>query len=85
MKKMAGTIDEEYDLRLESPFLKKEMDGLSLKGGYEVAWDNGTNAELIPDHVKQARQVETSYSPTMPREPSRNNIWARSSASGGST
>ena len=27
--------------------LKKEMDGLSFKGGYEVAWDDVTNAELF--------------------------------------
>ena len=25
--------------------LKKEMDGLSFKGGYEVGWDDVTNAE----------------------------------------
>ena len=41
--------------------LQKEMDGLSYKGGYEVAWDDATNAELIPDLVKQARQVEMGY------------------------
>ena len=38
--------------------LKKEMDGLSFKGGYEVAWDDVTNAELVPALVKAARQVE---------------------------
>ena len=38
--------------------LQKEMDGLSFKGGYEVAWDDVTNAELIPDLIRQARQVE---------------------------
>ena len=38
--------------------LQKEMDGLSFKGGYEVAWDYVTNAELIPDLVKKAREVE---------------------------
>ena len=35
--------------------LKKEMDGLSFKGGYEVAWDDATNAEFIPALVKNAR------------------------------
>ena len=37
------------------------MDGLSFKGGYEVAWDDVTNAELIPELVKNARQVEMGY------------------------
>ena len=41
--------------------LKKEMDGLSFKGGYEVAWDDVANAELVPELVKQARQVEMGY------------------------
>ena len=41
--------------------LQKEMDGLLFKGVYELAWDDVTNAELIPDLVKQARQVEMSY------------------------
>ena len=70
--------------------MKKEIDGLSFKGGYEVAWDDVTDAELIPDLVKQARQVEIGYFQKlgftiMPQELSRNNIWERSSASGGST
>ena len=38
--------------------MKKEMDGLSFKGGYEVAWDDVTNAELIPGLAKGAQQVE---------------------------
>ena len=41
--------------------MKREMDGLSFKSGYEVAWDGVTNAELIPDLVKKARQVEMGY------------------------
>ena len=41
--------------------LQKEMGGLSFEGGYEVAWDDLTNAELIPDLVKQARQVDMGY------------------------
>ena len=41
--------------------LKKEMDGLSFKGGYGVAWDDETNAELIPELIKNARQVEMGY------------------------
>ena len=41
--------------------LQKEMDGLSFKGGYEVAWDDVTNAELIPDLIRKARQVEMGY------------------------
>ena len=28
--------------------LQNEMDGLSFKGGYEAAWDDVNNAELIP-------------------------------------
>ena len=38
--------------------LQKEMGGLSFKGGYEVAPDDVTNAEFIPDLVRQARQLE---------------------------
>ena len=41
--------------------MKKEMDGLSLKGGYEGAWDDVTNAELVPELVRAARQVEMGY------------------------
>ena len=41
--------------------MQKEMDGLSFNGGYEVAWDDVTTAELIPDLVEQARQVEMGY------------------------
>ena len=31
--------------------LQKEMDGLLYKGDCEVAWDDVTNTELIPDLV----------------------------------
>ncbi len=41
--------------------LKKEMDGLSFKNGYEMAWDDVTNAELLPDLVKKARETEMGY------------------------
>ena len=41
--------------------LKKELHGLTFKGGYEVAWDDVTNAELVPELVKAARQVEMGY------------------------
>jgi hypothetical protein len=41
--------------------LQKEMDGLAFKSGYEVAWDDVTNAELIPELVKKAREVEMGY------------------------
>ena len=34
--------------------LKKEMDGLSFRGGHETAWDDVTNASLLPDLVKKA-------------------------------
>ena len=37
------------------------MDGLVYKGGYEVAWDDVTNAELLPDLIKKAREVEMDY------------------------
>jgi hypothetical protein len=33
--------------------LKKEMDGLAFKSGYEVAWDDVSNAELLPELVKK--------------------------------
>ena len=41
--------------------MKKELDGLTFNGGYEVAWDDVTNAELVPELVKAARQVEMGY------------------------
>ena len=41
--------------------MQKEMNGLSFKGGYEVAWDDVTNAEFLPDLVKKARAVEMGY------------------------
>ena len=31
--------------------MKKEMDGLSFEGVYEVTWDDVTNAELGPELV----------------------------------
>ena len=37
------------------------MDGLAFKGGYEVAWDDVTNAELLPELIKKAREVEMGY------------------------
>ena len=37
------------------------MNGFSLKGGYDVAWDDVTDAELRPDLVKKARDVEMGY------------------------
>ena len=37
------------------------MDGLAFKGVYEVAWDDVTNAELLPELIKQAREVEMGY------------------------
>ena len=37
------------------------MDGLSYKGGYEAAWDDVSNAELLPHLVKEARKVEMEY------------------------
>ena len=41
------------------------MDGLSLRGGYEVAWHDVTNAELVPELVKAARQLEMGYFRTL--------------------
>ena len=38
--------------------LKAEMDGLSFRGGYEAAWDDASNAELIPKLVREARELE---------------------------
>ena len=37
------------------------MDGLSYKNGHETAWDDVTNAILVPDLVKKAREVEMGY------------------------
>ena len=33
--------------QVDVTLLKKEMDGLSFNGGYQVAWDDDTNAELV--------------------------------------
>ena len=41
--------------------MKKEMDCLSFKNGYEMAWDDVTNAELLPDLVKKARATEMGW------------------------
>ena len=40
---------------------KAEMDGLSFRGGYEAAWDDVSNAELIPKLVREARELEMDY------------------------
>ena len=37
------------------------MDGLAFKSGYEVAWDDVTNAELRLELVKKAREVVMVY------------------------
>ena len=34
------------------------MDALSYKGGYEAAWDDVSNAELVPKLVGEARDLE---------------------------
>ena len=47
--------------KVEVALLHKEMGGLAFKGGYEVAWDDVTNAELLPDFAKNAREVEMGY------------------------
>ena len=41
--------------------LQKQMDGLAFSGGYAAAWDDVTNAELVPDLVKKDREVEMGY------------------------
>ena len=41
--------------------MKGEMDGLSYKGGYETAWDDVSNAELVPKLVREARDLEMAY------------------------
>ena len=55
--------DDHRGVRLQVgvTFLQKELDGLSFKGGYEVAWDDVRNAELLPDLVNKAREVEMGY------------------------
>ena len=35
-----------------------EMSGLTYRGGYEAAWDDVSNAELVPALVKAARAVD---------------------------
>ena len=42
--------------------MQKEVDGLAFKGGYEVAVDDVTNAELLPELIKKLREVEMGYS-----------------------
>ena len=37
------------------------MDGLSFKSGYETAWDDVSNAELVPKLVREARALEMEY------------------------
>ena len=41
--------------------LQAEMSGLTYRGGYEAAWDDVSNAELVPALVKAARAVEMEY------------------------
>ena len=42
--------------------LRAEMDGLPFRGGYEAAWDNASNAELIPKLVREAWRWTTPRS-----------------------
>ena len=41
--------------------MQKEMDVRAFKGGYEVAWDDVTNDELLPELIKKAREVDMGY------------------------
>ena len=41
--------------------LKAEMDRLFFKGGYQAAWDDVSNAELVPKLVREARELEMEY------------------------
>ena len=41
--------------------LQSEMKALSCRGGYKTAWDDVSNAELVPDLVKAARALEMEY------------------------
>ena len=41
--------------------VQKEMDILAFKGDYEVAWADVTNAKLLPELIKKAREVEMGY------------------------
>ena len=41
--------------------LRAEMDGLSYKSGYETAWDDVSNAALVPTLVREARELEMEY------------------------
>ena len=37
------------------------MDGLSYKGGCDAAWDDVSNAELVPKLVREACELEMDY------------------------
>ena len=41
--------------------MQAEMSGLSYRNGYEMAWDDVSNENLVPELVHQARAVEMEY------------------------
>ena len=41
--------------------LQAEMNGLSFKSGYETAWDDVSNENLVPELVHAARALEMEY------------------------
>ena len=41
--------------------LQAEMNGLSFKSGYETAWDEVSNENLVPELVHAARALEMEY------------------------
>ena len=41
--------------------LQAEMNGLSFKSGYETAWDDVSNENLVPELVHAARALELWY------------------------
>ena len=52
-----------YGIRLQYGVtqLQAEMNALSYKSGYETAWDDMSNENLVPELVHAARALEMKY------------------------
>ena len=55
--------DDRFRLRPQNGVtrLRAEMNGLSYKSGYETAWDDVSNENLVPELVHAARAEEMAY------------------------
>ena len=55
--------DDYYGVRPQQgvTMLRAEMSGLSYRSGYETAWDDVSNENLVPELVHAARAIEMSY------------------------